>query len=79
MKGGGHNSLIVDSTAGAVEHGSGLTWNQVYTALDPTGVNIVGARVPGISIARVTPGGGECLSPYVSPGCGFMILSGVFV
>ena len=70
---------MVDSSAGAVEHGSGLTWNQVYTALDPTGVNIVGARVPGISIAGVTLGGGECLSPYVSPGCGSMILSRVFV
>ena len=79
MKGGGHNSVIVDSTAGAVEHGSGLTWDQAYTALDPTGVNIVGARVPGISIAGVTLGGGECLSPYVSPVCGSTILSRVFV
>lgn len=49
------NKLTVDSTAGTVELGSGLTWDEVY---DPTGVNVIGARLPGVGVADVTLGGG---------------------
>jgi hypothetical protein len=52
------NKLTIDSTAGTVELGSGLTWDEVY---DPTGVNVIGARLPGVGVADVTLGGGECL------------------
>ena len=31
-----------------VEVGAGLVWDDVYSALDGTGVNIVGGRVPGV-------------------------------
>ncbi len=55
------NNTKVDSTSGTVEIGAGLTWGQVYTALEPTGVNVVGARTPGIGVAGSTLGGGECL------------------
>jgi FAD/FMN-containing dehydrogenase len=46
---------------GTVEVGAGLTWDQVYVALRPAGVNVVGGRVPGVGVAGLTLGGGECL------------------
>jgi FAD/FMN-containing dehydrogenase len=56
------NETKVDSTSGTVEVGAGLTWDQVYAVLEPTGVNVVGGRVPGIGVAGLTLGGGGCLS-----------------
>lgn len=58
------NNITVDPIAGTVELGPALTWDQVYAALDPTGVNVVGGRVPGVGVAGVTLGGGECRSSY---------------
>ncbi|KAN0132341.1 FAD-binding domain containing protein [Lactarius tabidus] len=71
------NNITVDSIAGTVELGSVLTWDQIYTALDPTGVNDIGARLPGVGIAGVTLGGGERLSSHSSIGCRSMILLSV--
>jgi hypothetical protein len=56
---GGFNETKVNSTCGTVEIGAGLTWDQVYDALEPTGVNVVGGRVPGVGVAGLTLGGGE--------------------
>jgi len=56
------NETNVDSTCGTVEVGAGLTWDQVYAALEPTGVNVVGGPVPGVGVAGSTLGGGEPLS-----------------
>ena len=55
------NETKVNSTCGTVEVGAGLTWDQVYAALEPSGVNVVGGRVPGIGIAGLSLGGGESL------------------
>ncbi|KAH9990399.1 hypothetical protein BJV77DRAFT_1124207 [Russula vinacea] len=44
--------------SGTVEIGPGLIWDQVYTTLGPTGVNVVGGRVPGVGVAGLTLGGG---------------------
>jgi FAD/FMN-containing dehydrogenase len=55
------NGTNVDTTSGTVEVGAGLTWGQVYDALDPTGVNVVGGRVPDVGVAGLTLGGGEYL------------------
>ena len=55
------NETKVDSSAGTVEVGPGLTWDQVYVALNSTGVNVLGGRVPGVGVAGLTLGGGECL------------------
>ena len=55
------NETKVDSTYGTVEVGAGLTWDQVYAALEPTGVNVVGGRIPGVGVAGLTLGGGESL------------------
>jgi hypothetical protein len=55
------NQTKVDSSSGTVEVGPGLTWDQVYVALGPSGVNVLGGRVPGVGVAGLTLGGGECL------------------
>ena len=55
------NKTKVDDTSGTVEVGAGLTWDQVYAALEPTGVNVVGGRIPGVGVAGLTLGGGESL------------------
>ena len=55
------NETKVNSAPGTVEIGAGLTWDQVYAVLEPTGVNVVGGRVPGVGVAGLTLGGGECL------------------
>ncbi|KAI9449094.1 FAD dependent oxidoreductase [Lactarius psammicola] len=52
------DKITVNSITGTVEFGPGLTWDQVYAALDPTGVNVIGGRVPGVGVAGVTLGGG---------------------
>jgi FAD/FMN-containing dehydrogenase len=55
------NETKVDSTCGTVEIGAGLTWDQVYDALDDTGVIVVGGREIGVGVAGLTLGRGECL------------------
>ena len=55
------NETIVNSASGTVEVGAGLTWDQVYATLGPTGVNLVGARAPGVGVSGSALGGGECL------------------
>ena len=42
-----------------VDVGSGLVWDDVYTALEPFGVNVVGGRVTGVGVAGFTLGGGS--------------------
>ena len=53
------NRTKVNYMDGTVEVGPGLTWDQVYVALNSTGVNVVGGRVPGVGVAGLTLGGGE--------------------
>jgi FAD/FMN-containing dehydrogenase len=55
------NKTKVKVASGTVEVGAGLTWDQVYAALEPTGVNVVGGRVPGVGVAGLTLGGGESI------------------
>ena len=55
------NEIRVNSTCGTVEVGAGLTWGEVHEALEPTGVNVVGGRSPGVGVAGLTLGGGEGL------------------
>ena len=55
------NEIKVDLTSGTVEIGAGLTWDQVYANLEPTGLNVVGARVPTVGVAGFTLGGGRRL------------------
>jgi FAD/FMN-containing dehydrogenase len=55
------NEINVDFNSSTVEVGAGLIWDQVYAALGPTGVSVIGGRVPSVGIAGLTLGGGECL------------------
>ncbi|KAI0276952.1 FAD-binding domain-containing protein [Russula aff. rugulosa BPL654] len=52
------NQVVVDKTASLVEVGAGLIWDDVYTKLDGTGLNVVGGRVSGVGVAGFTLGGG---------------------
>jgi FAD/FMN-containing dehydrogenase len=55
--------IKVATGAATVEVGPGLTWDQVYAALEPYGVIVDGARVPGVGVAGLTLGGGVCHCP----------------
>jgi len=52
------NQVVVNKTASLVEVGAGLLWDDVYRALDGTGLNIVGGRASGVGVAGFTLGGG---------------------
>ena len=54
------NSTKVNAYDGTVEIGPGLTWDQVYEALGPTGVNVIGGRVVGVGVSGLILGGGRC-------------------
>ncbi|OBZ76960.1 Bifunctional solanapyrone synthase [Grifola frondosa] len=47
-----------DPTAQTAEIGAGLIWDDVYAALEPFAVNVVGGRVTGVGVAGFTLGGG---------------------
>jgi hypothetical protein len=55
------NKTNINSESGTVDVGAGLLWDDVYALLGPSGVTVIGARVPGIGVAGLTLGGGECL------------------
>jgi FAD/FMN-containing dehydrogenase len=57
------NDTKLDYESGTVELGPGLTWGQVYAALEPTGLNVVGGRISEVGVAGLTLGGGE-FSPF---------------
>ncbi|KAH9015946.1 FAD-binding domain-containing protein [Lactarius deliciosus] len=52
------DKVTVNSTARTVELGAGLTWDQVYAALDPFGISVIGGRVRGVGVSGLTLGGG---------------------
>ncbi|EMD36843.1 hypothetical protein CERSUDRAFT_51643 [Gelatoporia subvermispora B] len=52
------SGVTYDNTTQTVEFGSGLIWDDVYAALEPFGVNVVGGRVTGVGVAGFTLGGG---------------------
>ncbi|KAH8982960.1 FAD dependent oxidoreductase [Lactarius akahatsu] len=52
------NSVEHNNATGTVDAGSGVTLDQVYAALDSTGANIVGGRIPSVGISGLTLGGG---------------------
>jgi hypothetical protein len=47
-----------DAGAKTVTVGSGLIWDEVYAALVPLGVNVVGGRVSGVGVSGLLLGGG---------------------
>jgi FAD/FMN-containing dehydrogenase len=69
------SEVTYDSTSQTATIGTGLIWDDVYAALEPFGVNIVGGRVTGVGVAGFTLGGGEwsanpinvfCFTKYIA-------------
>ncbi|KIO08632.1 hypothetical protein M404DRAFT_367347 [Pisolithus tinctorius Marx 270] len=52
------SDVVYDPESQTATIGAGLTWDTVYAALDPLGVNVVGARGPGVGVAGLSLGGG---------------------
>ncbi|KAH9972555.1 hypothetical protein BGW80DRAFT_1313434, partial [Lactifluus volemus] len=52
------NKVSVDHVAKTVAMGAGITWDDVYAALDGTGLNVCGGRVTGVGVAGFILGGG---------------------
>ena len=55
------NETRINYTTRTVDVGAGLIWDQVYETLEPTGLNLVGGRIPDVGVSGLTLGGGECL------------------
>lgn len=53
------NNVTLNRAASTVEIGAGLVWDDVYRALDGTGLNVAGGRVAGVGVAGFILGGGE--------------------
>ncbi|KAI0030481.1 FAD-binding domain-containing protein [Vararia minispora EC-137] len=52
------DKVTLSADKSTVDVGAGLIWDDVYSALDGSGVNVVGGRVPGVGVAGFTLGGG---------------------
>lgn len=52
------SEIVYDSIAQTVTVGADLIWNDVYAALEPRGVNVVGGRMTGVGVAGLTLGRG---------------------
>ncbi|KAK7045244.1 FAD-binding PCMH-type domain-containing protein [Favolaschia claudopus] len=52
------SGVTYDEASGTATIGAGLIWDDVYAALEPHGVNVVGGRVSGVGVAGFTLGGG---------------------
>jgi FAD/FMN-containing dehydrogenase len=67
------NTVTIDHAASTVSAGAGLLWDDVYKALDGTGLNVVGGRAPGVGIAGLALGGGGYL--FIIPSCPYLCLT----
>ncbi|KAI9449852.1 FAD-binding domain-containing protein [Lactarius psammicola] len=55
------NTIELNNATGTVDVGSGVTWDQVYAALNSTGINVIGGRIPTVGVSGLTLGGGYSL------------------
>jgi FAD/FMN-containing dehydrogenase len=53
------SQVVYNAGCQTADIGAGLIWDDVYAALEPYGVNIVGGRVSGVGVAGVILGGGS--------------------
>lgn len=51
------NQVSYDESGQVATLGSGLTWGEVYSQLDPFGVIVVGGRVSDVGVSGLTLGG----------------------
>ncbi|PLB50836.1 putative 6-hydroxy-D-nicotine oxidase [Aspergillus steynii IBT 23096] len=52
------NQITVNQDKSFVSVGPGATWGDVYTALDPHGVSVIGGRIPSVGVGGLMLGGG---------------------
>lgn len=52
------SEVTYDASSQTAVIGAGLIWDDVYAALAPHGVNVLGGRVTGVGVAGFTLGGG---------------------
>ncbi|KAA1470098.1 FAD dependent oxidoreductase [Dentipellis sp. KUC8613] len=52
------SKVVYSESSQTAEIGSGLVWDDVYAALEPQGVNVVGGRISGVGVAGLILGGG---------------------
>lgn len=52
------NQVVYDQASQTATVGAGLVWDDVYSALEPHAVNVVGGRVTNVGVAGFTLGGG---------------------
>ncbi|RDB26962.1 hypothetical protein Hypma_005131 [Hypsizygus marmoreus] len=52
------SGVTYDAASQTAVIGAGLVWDDVYAALEPHNVNVVGGRVSGVGVAGFTLGGG---------------------
>ncbi|KAI3616345.1 putative fad dependent oxidoreductase [Moniliophthora roreri] len=55
------NGVEYDESSSTVKIGAGQVWSDVYTLLAPSGVSVVGGRVPGVGVGGLALGGGYSL------------------
>lgn len=53
------NQVNYNAATQTAEIGAGLIWDEVYEALEPHGVNVIGGRVSGVGVAGFILGGGK--------------------
>jgi hypothetical protein len=53
------NNVTYDAGSQTATVGAGLVWDDVYEALEPYDVNVVGGRVTGVGVAGFSLGGGQ--------------------
>ncbi|KAJ7155533.1 FAD dependent oxidoreductase [Mycena crocata] len=52
------DDIVFHADSETVDVGSGLVWDQVYAALEPYNVSVVGGRATGVGVAGLLLGGG---------------------
>ncbi|KAI0260042.1 FAD-binding domain-containing protein [Gloeopeniophorella convolvens] len=52
------NQVTINNASNTIDLGPGLTWDRAYNILAPSGLNVVGGRVPTVGVAGLTLGGG---------------------
>ncbi|KAF8968757.1 FAD dependent oxidoreductase [Flammula alnicola] len=52
------SEIKYDAVSKTADIGAGLIWDDVYAALEPLGINVIGGRITGVGVAGFTLGGG---------------------
>ncbi len=58
------NKVTYNAQAGTADIQTGLIWDDVYAALAPYEVNVVGGRVTGVGVAGFMLGGGKFVDTF---------------